>query len=70
MSATIGQAEFPGDERNGGHETVFQGEITLRYRFTERLGALAGFQRSQRRQSLESEVVHNTNVFTGISYLF
>ncbi|MBX3301016.1 MAG: hypothetical protein KF693_02245 [Nitrospira sp.] len=59
-----------GDERNGGHETVFQGEITLRYRLTERLGALAGFQRSQRRQSFESEVVHNTNVFTGMFYQF
>jgi hypothetical protein len=61
---------IPGDERNGGHETVVQGEITLRYRFIERLGTLVGFQRSQRRQSFEPEVVRNINVFTGISYRF
>ena len=61
---------IPGDERNGGHETVFQGEANLRYRFTEQLGGKAGFQRSQRRQSFEDEIVHNTNVFAGLYYQF
>lgn len=61
---------IPGDERNGGHETVFQGEVAFRYLLTEQLGAKAGFQRSQRRQSFEHEIVHNTNVSVGMFYQF
>jgi len=59
-----------GDERKGGHETVWQGEFTLRYRVAERVAILAGFQRSQRKQSFEGEAVHNTNVALGASYTF
>jgi hypothetical protein len=61
---------IPGDERNGGHEDVRQGELTLRYAMTSRWGALLGFQRSERKQSFEHEVVHNTNVSVGAFYLF
>jgi hypothetical protein len=59
-----------GDERKDGHETVWQGEVTVRYRMTEQFALLAGFQRSQRRQSFEHEIVHNTNVSVGASYTF
>ena len=63
-------SEIEGDERKGGHETVWQGEVTLRYRISEHLALLAGFQRAQRRQSFEEEVVHNTNFSLGATYLF
>jgi hypothetical protein len=59
-----------GDERKGGHETVWQGEVTFRYRVGERVALLAGFQRAQRRQSFEEEVVHNTNFSLGATYSF
>lgn len=59
-----------GDERKGGHETVWQGECTFRYRVAERVAILAGFQHSQRKQSFEGEVVPNTNVFLGGTYTF
>jgi hypothetical protein len=61
---------IPGDERNGGHETIFQGEAAFRYLFTEQLGAKASFQRSQRRQSFEHDIVYNTNVSAGMFYQF
>jgi diadenosine tetraphosphatase ApaH/serine/threonine PP2A family protein phosphatase len=59
-----------GDERNGGHETVVQGEMAFLYRLTEQAGLRLGFQRSQRRQSFEHEIVHNTNVSVGGIYRF
>jgi len=59
-----------GDERNGGHETIVQGEITFLYRLTEQTRLTIGFQRSQRRQSFEEEIVHNTNVSVGANYRF
>ena len=61
---------IPGDERNGGHEDIRQGELTLRYSVTSHLGLLFGFQRSERKQSFEHQVVHNTNVSVGVSYVF
>ena len=59
-----------GDERKGGHETVWQGEVTFRYHLADRVAILAGFQRAQRRQSFEEEVVHNTNFSIGATYAF
>lgn len=58
------------DERKGGHETVWQGEVTVRYDIAERVALVAGFQRSQRRQSFEHETVHNINVSVGALYTF
>jgi hypothetical protein len=66
----IWTSEIAGDERNGGHETVFQGELAFKYLFTKQLGAKAGFQRAQRRQSFEHEIVYNTNVSAGVFYEF
>jgi hypothetical protein len=59
-----------GDERKGGHETVIVGEFNARYRLSERCRLRAGFQRSPRKQSFEKDVVYNTNVSVGVSYLF
>ena len=59
-----------GDERNGAHETIVQGEMMLRYMLTEQLGLTAGFQRGHRNQSFEQEVVYNTNVSVGATYRF
>lgn len=59
-----------GDKRNGGHESVFQGEVTFLYRLTEQTGLTLGFQRSHRRQSFEQEIAHNTNVNVGANYRF
>jgi hypothetical protein len=63
-------SDIAGDERKDGHETVVQGEVTAKYRLTERFALMCGFQRSQRKQSFEPETVHNTNAFLGASYLF
>jgi len=59
-----------GDERNGGHEKIFQGEMLLKYRLTEQLGLTAAFQRGHRSQSFEHETVYNTNVSVGATYRF
>lgn len=63
-------SDIVGDERNGGHETILQGEIMFLYRLTEQARLTIGFQRSQRRQSFEEEIVHNTNVSVGANYRF
>lgn len=59
-----------GDERKGGHETVVLGEINARYRLSPQWNAFIAFQRSQRKQSFEAGLVHNTNVTIGASYRF
>lgn len=59
-----------GDERNGAHETIVQGEMLFQYRLTDQAQLTCGFQRSQRRQSFEHEGVFNTNVSMGASYRF
>jgi hypothetical protein len=59
-----------GDERNGAHETIFQGEMMFFYRLTDQARLTCGFQRSQRRQSFEHESVFNTNVSVGAAYRF
>lgn len=59
-----------GDERNGGHEKIFQGEMLFKYRLTEQLGLTAAFQRGHRSQSFEHEIVYNTNVSVGATYRF
>ncbi|BFU96538.1 MAG: conserved exported protein of unknown function [Nitrospira sp.] len=59
-----------GDIRNGAHEDVIQGEVMLIHQFTESLRAMAGFQRSNRKQSFEPESIKNTNVAVGIAAVF
>jgi len=59
-----------GDERNGGHEDIIQGEIILVRQVTERIRLFGGFQRSNRKQSFEDEAVQNNNVGIGLSAMF
>ena len=63
-------SDIVGDERNGGHETIVQGEMMFLYQLTEQTRLTLGVQRSQRRQSFEEEIVHNTNVSVGANYRF
>jgi len=59
-----------GDERNGAHEDIIQGEILLIRQFTDSLRGFVGFQRSNRKQSFELESVQNTNVGIGVAAVF
>ena len=63
-------SEIVGDERRGAHENVVQGEVVLVRQLTDHLRAFAGFQRSNRKQSFESEGIKNTNFFLGIDGTF
>jgi hypothetical protein len=63
-------SSIAGDERNGEHEDVIQGEVLLTYQVTHRLQIFGGFQRSSRKQSFEQAVVKNTNVAMGIGAMF
>jgi hypothetical protein len=55
-------SHLEGDERNGAHETVYQGEVLLIYRVTEQTRAYTGMQYSKRKESFEEDAIANTNV--------
>jgi len=59
-------SNLAGDERNGAHEKIVQGEMMLVQRITERVQTFVGFQRSNRKQSFETDSVKNTNIGLGI----
>jgi hypothetical protein len=59
-----------GDERNGAHEDIVQGEILLIRQLTDSLRGFVGFQRSNRKQSFELESIKNTNVGIGLTAVF
>lgn len=59
-----------GDERRGAHENVYQGEVILVRRLTDTAQAFIGVQRSNRKESFETESVKNTNVGIGINMVF
>ncbi|SLM49078.1 conserved exported protein of unknown function [Nitrospira japonica] len=59
-----------GDIRNGAHEDVIQGEVMLIQQLTESIRAMAGFQRSNRKQSFEPDAIKNTNVAFGVAAVF
>jgi hypothetical protein len=59
-----------GDERNGAHEDVIQGELILVHQLTQQVQVFGGFQRASRKQSFESDITKNTNVGFGISARF
>lgn len=66
----IWTSALAGDERNGAHEDIFQGELILVQQVAERVRIFAGFQRASRKQSFESEVIKNTNVGVGVQATF
>ena len=61
---------IPGDERQGAHENVFQGDAVLYYRLADLVRLGFGVQRSSRKQSFEASSVKNTNVGFGIEGTF
>jgi hypothetical protein len=61
---------IPGDERQGAHEDIFQGEAILYYRLNRQARVGFGVQRSNRKQSFEESSVKNTNVGFGIEGTF
>lgn len=56
---------IPGDERQGAHEDIIQGEVILTYQVTGLVRVFGGFQRSSRKQSFEPDIVKNTNIGFG-----
>ena len=52
------------DERNGEHEDVVSGDITLAYELTETAELIAGFQGAYRKESFEDSL-QNLNVMFG-----
>ena len=46
---------------------VIQGEVMLVQQLTESIRAMAGFQRSNRKQSFEPDSIKNTNVSLGVA---
>ena len=59
-----------GDERNGAHEDIYQGEVQLAYHLTDSLQGFGGFQHSIRKQSFESRSTPETNIGIGLSTRF
>jgi hypothetical protein len=55
------------DERNGSHENVYQGELTLSYKVTPTVRAYTGVQYSNR---FETKTITNTNVGIGLEAKF
>ena len=66
----IWTSSLAGDERNGAHENIYQGEVILAYRLTDSLQGFGGVQRSSRKESFESISIKNTNVGIGLSARF
>jgi len=66
----IWTSSLAGDERNGAHENIYQGELILAYRLTDSIQGFGGIQRSNRKESFESSATKNTNVGIGLSAQF
>lgn len=62
----IWTSSITGDERNGAHENVFQGEAILVRHLNERVRVFGGVQRSSRKESFEPNAINNTNVGVGV----
>ena len=60
---------IPGDERNGEHENIIQGDIALWYRVNETFHCTAGFQGAHRKESFE-EGLKNFNTWLGAKLVF
>jgi hypothetical protein len=55
-----------GDERNGAHENIYQGEVILAYHLTDSIPGFGGVQRSSCKESFELSSIKNTNVGIGL----
>ncbi len=61
-------SDLAGDERQGEHEDIAQGEITLYYRLTPSLRLLSEFQTAYRKESFEPKGETSYNVGIGIQW--
>lgn len=61
---------IPEDERNGGHENIYQGNGRLFYQLTDKATLMLTVQRANRRQNFLQTHDHNTNVSAGLIYRF
>lgn len=66
----IWTSDITGDERNGAHENIYQGEVILVHQIAEQVRVFAGVQRSNRKESFEPSAVKNTNVGLGVQATF
>jgi hypothetical protein len=66
----IWTSTLAGDERNGAHESIYQGELILAYRLTDSIQGFGGVQHSSRKESFESSSIKNTNVGIGLNAQF
>jgi hypothetical protein len=66
----IWTSSLVGDERNGAHENIYQGELILAYRLTNTIQGFGGVQHSSRKESFESSATKNTNVGIGLTAQF
>ena len=65
----IWTSSLAGDERNGAHENVYQGDITLAYWLTDSIQGFGEIQYSSRKESFESSF-DNTNISIGLTTRF
>lgn len=63
-------SELTDDERRGGHEDIYQGEVRLGYHLTDSFLVFGGFQYSIRKQSFEEHAISESNVGLGLSIHF
>jgi len=63
-------SSLEGDERNGAHENVYQGEIMIAYRVSETVKAYTGMQYSNRKESFEVDAAKNLNIGLGVTASF
>jgi hypothetical protein len=70
IERNIWTSGLAGDERNGAHENIYQGEVTLAYHRTDSIQGFGLVQRSSRKESFESSSIKNTNVGIGLSARF
>lgn len=61
---------LPDDERNGGHDNIYQGNGRLFYQLTDRTTLMLTVQRANRQQTFDQTHFHNTNVSAGLIYRF
>jgi hypothetical protein len=66
----IWTSRLAGDERNGAHENIYEGDLTLAYRLTDFIQGFGLVQRSSRKESFEARSIKNTNLGIGLTAHF
>jgi hypothetical protein len=63
------RTDIQGDERNGQHENVIQGDIIVRYHVNHALQVTAGYQEAFRKESFE-DGLNNRSIWLGGKFVF